>query len=142
VTARESSVGPLGRPLAECGVLYRLAADALVLVHFAFIVFVVLGGFLTWRWRRLAWLHIPAVAWGALIEFMGWICPLTPLEVSLRRMAGGAGYEGGFIAHYILPIIYPAGLTPTIQVMLGVLLVLLNGVAYFVYFKRRNRLRQ
>jgi hypothetical protein len=123
-------------------VLYRLAADALVLVHFAFIVFVVLGGFLTWRWRRLAWLHIPAVAWGALIEFMGWICPLTPLEVSLRRMAGGAGYEGGFIAHYILPIIYPAGLTPTIQVMLGVLLVLLNGVAYFVYFKRRNRLRQ
>ncbi len=122
--------------------LYRLAADALVLVHFAFIVFVVLGGFLTWRWRRLAWLHIPAVAWGALIEFMGWICPLTPLEVSLRRMAGGAGYEGGFIAHYILPIIYPAGLTPTIQVMLGVLLVLLNGVAYFVYFKRRNRLRQ
>jgi hypothetical protein len=122
--------------------LYRIAADALMLVHFAFILFVVLGGFLTWRWRRLAWVHIPAAAWGALIEFMGWICPLTPLEVSLRRAAGGAGYEGGFIAHYITPIIYPAGLTPTIQVILGVLLVLLNGVAYFVYFKRRTRPEQ
>jgi hypothetical protein len=115
--------------------LYRLAADALVVVHLAFIIFVVLGGFLACRWRWLAWLHIPAALWGALIEFMGWICPLTPWENSLRRLAGDAGYEGGFIAHYLTPIIYPSGLTPTIQVLLGSLVVLLNGVAYFVYFK-------
>jgi uncharacterized membrane protein YhhN len=117
--------------------LYRLAADAVLLLHLAFVVFVVVGGFLTWRWRRLAWAHIPCAVWGAAIELMGWICPLTPLEVSLRRQAGQAGYEGGFIQHYILPIVYPAGLTPTIQIGLGLLLVTLNVFAYTVYFRRR-----
>lgn len=117
--------------------LYRLAADSLVLLHFGFIVFVVGGGFLAWRWRRLAWLHVPCALWGATIELMGWICPLTPLENTLRRQAGQAGYDGGFIEHYILPIVYPGGLTPTIQVGLGLLLVALNGLAYTVYFRRR-----
>jgi hypothetical protein len=117
--------------------LYRLAADTVVLLHLAFVVFVVVGGFLAWRWRRLAWAHVPCAAWGAAIELMGWVCPLTPLEVSLRRHAGQAGYEGGFIEHYITPIIYPAGLTPTIQIGLGLLLVTLNVLAYAVYFRRR-----
>jgi hypothetical protein len=120
--------------------LYRLAADAVLLLHLAFVVFVVVGGFLAWRWRRLAWVHVPCAAWGAVIELMGWVCPLTPLEVSLRRQAGQAGYEGGFIEHYILPIVYPAGLTPTIQIGLGLLLVTLNVLAYTVYFRRRPQL--
>ncbi|NIS65263.1 MAG: DUF2784 family protein, partial [Gemmatimonadales bacterium] len=97
---------------------------------------VVTGGFLAWRWRRLALVHIPCALWGALVELMGWICPLTPWEVALRRQAGTAGYEGGFIEHYIIPIIYPSGLTPTIQLGLGVLVVVLNVLAYAVYFWR------
>lgn len=118
--------------------LPRLAADVLVLAHLAFILFVITGGFLAWRWRRLAWVHIPCAAWGAVVEFMGFICPLTPWEIALRRQAGTTGYEGGFIEHYIIPIIYPSGLTPTIQVGLGSLVVGLNLVAYAVYFRRRR----
>lgn len=115
---------------------YRLVADLLVAVHFAFIVFVVAGGFLAWRWRPVAWVHLPAAAWGALIEFAGWICPLTPLENRFRRLAGEAGYEGGFIEHYLIPIIYPAGLTTPVQIVLGAVVVLVNVVAYVVYFGR------
>lgn len=117
--------------------LLRLAADLLVLLHFAFIVFVVVGGFLAWRWRWVAWAHVPCAGWGAAIELMGWICPLTPLEVALRRQAGQAGYEGGFIQHYIVPIVYPGALTPAIQIGLGLLLVALNVFAYAVYFRAR-----
>ena len=82
--------------------LYRLAADTLVLLHLAFTVFAVVGGFLAWRWPRVAWIHIPAAVWGALIEFMGWVCPLTPLENHFRRLAGEAGYAGGFLEHYVI----------------------------------------
>jgi hypothetical protein len=109
---------------------YRIAADLVVALHFLFIAFVVGGGFLTWRWPRLAWVHVPVAAWGALIEFAGWICPLTPLENSLRRAAGEAGYPGGFIEHYIIPIVYPPGLNTGIQVALGVSVLLVNGIAY------------
>jgi hypothetical protein len=119
-------------------VLPRLFADVLVLAHLAFIFFVITGGFLAWRWRRLAWVHLPCALWGALVEFMGWICPLTPWEIALRRQAGMAGYEGGFIEHYIIPVIYPSGLTPAIQVGLGSLVVAVNLVAYVVYFRRRR----
>lgn len=119
--------------------LSRLAADVLVLLHLAFIVFVIAGGFLAWRWRWVAWAHVPCALWGAAIELMGWVCPLTPLEVALRRQAGQAGYEGGFIEHYILPIVYPGGLTPAIQIVLGLLLVGLNAFAYAVYFRTRRR---
>ncbi len=118
--------------------LYRLAADTVVFLHFAFTVFVVLGGFLAWRWRRLAWIHVPAAVWGAFIEFAGWICPLTPLENHFRRLAGEAGYTGGFIEHYLLPVLYPRGLTPTIQIILGIIVVVVNGYAYWVYFRRRR----
>lgn len=93
--------------------LIRLAADAVALLHGAFVLFVVVGGLLVWRcWPRLAWLHLPAIAWGALIEFTGGICPLTPLEQHLRQVIGQAGYAGGFIDHYLWTLLYPAGLTP------------------------------
>jgi len=118
--------------------LYRLTADVLVVVHLGFIIFVVVGGFLAWQWRRLARLHIPIALWGALIEFTGWTCPLTPLENGLRRLAGDVGYDGGFIEHYVIPIIYPATLTSATQVGLGILVLLLNCVAYSVYFTRRR----
>jgi hypothetical protein len=118
---------------------YRLAADALVAAHLAFIVFVVTGGFLAWRWRRLAWLHLPAAIWGTLIEFAGWICPLTPWEFALRRRAGEIGYQEGFIEHYIIPLVYPRDLTPGVQVMLGVLVLVLNVFAYSVYFRHAKR---
>jgi hypothetical protein len=120
-------------------VWYRVAADLVVGLHFAFILFVMLGGFLAWRWRRAAWVHLPVAAWGALIEFAGWICPLTPLENSLRRAAGDAGYAGGFIEHYVIPVVYPSGLTPAIQVALGVAVLVVNGVAYGVLLMRRKR---
>lgn len=110
--------------------LYRLAADLLVLVHFAFIVFVFVGALAVLRWRWLALVHLPVVAWGALVEFMGCICPLTPLEVKMRVAAGGAGYSGGFVEHYILPVIYPDGLTPDVQALLGVLVLMVNGCLY------------
>ena len=89
----------------------RLAADAVALLHLAFVLFAVFGGLPVWRWPRLAWLHLPAVLWGGWIEFSGWTCPLTPLENLLRRAVGEAGYGGGYIDHYLWPPLYPAGLT-------------------------------
>lgn len=118
---------------------YRTLADALVLLHLAFVLFVVFGGFLAWRWRSIAWVHLPAAAWGALIEFTGWICPLTPLENHWRRLAGDTGYAGGFVEHYVVPIVYPAGLTAPTQVALGVLVLAVNLVAYGVYIRQTGR---
>jgi hypothetical protein len=118
---------------------YRIAADLVVALHFAFITFVILGGFVAWRWPRVAWLHVPIALWGALIEFAGWICPLTPLENALRRSAGDAGYAGGFIEHYVIPVVYPAGLTPAFQVALGAAVLFVNGMAYGVLLRRRRR---
>jgi len=110
--------------------LWRMAADALVLVHLGFILFVLLGGLLALRWPRLIWLHLPAVAWGIVVECLHLGCPLTPWENQLRRMAGQAGYDGGFIEHYLIPLIYPAGLTPAIQLWLGAIVVLVNAAVY------------
>jgi hypothetical protein len=107
-----------------------MAADLVVVVHFAFILFVVAGGFLALRWRRVAWIHLPIVAYGTLIEFFGWICPLTPLENWLRIRSGSLGYETSFTEHYILPIVYPAQLTYGLRVVLGILVVVINLVAY------------
>ncbi len=103
-----------------------LLADLVVAAHFLFVLFVVLGGLLVLRWPRVAYLHIPAAIWGAAIEFLGWICPLTPLEHWLRRRSGGAGYSGGFIEHYILPVLYPSALTREIQLILGFLVIAVN----------------
>jgi hypothetical protein len=110
--------------------VYRTLADLVVLVHFAFVLFVVAGALLVLRWRWVAWIHVPAAVWGALIEFAGWICPLTPLEQRLRMMGGSAGYTGGFIEHYILPILYPAGLNRRVQIVLGVLVLAVNVGIY------------
>ena len=102
---------------------WRVLADAVLVLHFAFIAFVVLGGIAVLRWPRLAWLHLPAVAWAAWISFIGGICPLTPLENRLRVLGGESGYSDGFIHHYLTSLIYPAGLTHAIQVALGVFVV-------------------
>jgi uncharacterized membrane protein YhhN len=118
--------------------IYRVLADAVVLFHFSFVLFVVLGGFLLRRWPRLVYLHVPIAVWGVLIEFAGWICPLTPLENHLRRLGGEAGYEGGFIDHYIIPVLYPGGLTRTLQYVLGISALLINILAYVLYFRRRR----
>jgi len=121
--------------------LERLTADAVVLIHFGFVLFVVLGGGLVLHWPRLAWLHLPAVAWGALVEFTGWICPLTPLEQSLRAAAGEASYTGGFVDHYLIPLLYPEGLTRSIQLALGAVVLLVNGTVYGLLLYRRAKRR-
>ena len=119
--------------------LPRLLADAVVVVHGAFVVFAVAGGLLVLRHRGVAWLHVPAVAWAAFIEFSGGVCPLTPLENALRKLAGDRGYSGGFVDHYLTPIIYPAGLTPRIQAALGVAVLVLNVGVYAWAWRRRPR---
>jgi hypothetical protein len=118
---------------------YRLLADLTVIGHGCFVVFVVFGGLLALRWSRVAWLHLPSAVWGALIEFQGWICPLTPLENHLRRLGNEAGYQGGFVEHYVLPLLYPPGLTRNIQIALGVLVLGLNLGVYGLLMWRRTR---
>jgi len=119
--------------------IYRWLADALLAVHAAFVAFVVLGGLAVLRWPKLAWVHVPAAAWGALIEFRGWICPLTPLENAWRMRAGEVGYTGGFIEHYLLPALYPAGLTRPTQWVLGAGVLVANLGAYGVLYRRWRR---
>ena len=111
--------------------VYRLLADSIVILHFLFIVFALFGGFLFfWRkWTIL--LHLPTAIWICVIEFRGWICPLTPLENRLRLAGGAAGYKGGFVEHYLIPIIYPPGLTREIQLILGGLAMGVNLAVYF-----------
>jgi hypothetical protein len=121
--------------------IYRWMADATVLLHGAFVAFVVLGGLVVLKWRRVAWLHLPCALWGVLIEFGGWICPLTPIENELRRRAGEAGYSGGFVEHYVLHALYPSGLTRTVQWALGTFVALLNLGVYAYLFRRRQSTR-
>jgi len=115
-------------------------ADLVLFLHFLFVVFVVCGGALALRWPRIAWLHVPAVAWGVLVEFTGWICPLTPLENRLRHAQGESGYQGDFIAHHILPMLYPNGLTRRDQIVLGGLALCLNAFLYVLVYSRHRRL--
>ncbi|MGE5625030.1 MAG: DUF2784 domain-containing protein [Bacillota bacterium] len=123
--------------------IYGLLADAVVLLHFAFLLFVVFGGLLALRWWNAIWLHLPAVVWGAWIEFYQRSCPLTPLENVLREHAGLGAYTGGFIDHYVLPVIYPPGLTPGVQALLGGLLVAAYAVIYALAWRRhRARTRE
>jgi len=116
-----------------------ILADALVLLHLLFVVFVMTGGFLLVRWPRLLWLHLPAAAWGAFIEFSGGICPLTPLENSLRVLGGGSAYSGDFVERYLLPLLYPAQLTPALQQVLGGVVVGVNLLAYALAYRAWRR---
>ncbi len=118
--------------------LYQTAADLVVLLHLAFIIFVIGGGALALRWRWMPWVHLPAVLWGALLELCGWICPLTPLENWLRGVGGATEYSGGFVEHYVLPILYPAALTREVQVALGVLVCLINAAIYVYLWRFQN----
>lgn len=119
--------------------LWRLAADALLLIHLLFILFAVFGSLGIRRYPWLAMLHLPALAWAALVMLNGWLCPLTPLEIQLRQLAGDAGYHGSFIGHYLLPLIYPPGLTRTVQILLGVGVISLNLVFYGRLLWHRRR---
>lgn len=113
-------------------------ADAVLVVHAAFVLFVAAGGLLVLRWSWVAWLHLPCAAWGAWIEFSGGVCPLTPLENRLRRQAGESGYEGGFIETYVTAALYPEGLTRTHQVVLGAAVVVANLAVYGWAMRRRT----
>lgn len=117
----------------------RLAADAVVALHLAFVVFVVLGGLLTWRTPAMAWLHLPAAAWGAYAELTGTVCPLTPLENALRTSAGASGYSGSFVDQYLMPMLYPLGLTLSDQRLLGALVIAINLAVYAVAIAKARR---
>jgi len=116
--------------------IYRALADFVLLLHMAFVLFAALGGFLAFKWRRVAWFHIPAALWAAHIEFVGWECPLTPLENWLRRQGGEAGYQTGFIERYLLPLIYPAPFSRSLHVVLGLLVMSVNLAIYWWIWRR------
>ena len=117
------------------GILYRWLADLTVLLHLIFVVFAVAGGLLVLRWRRVFWIHMAALIWAAAVEFFGWICPLTPLENWFRQRSGEGEYHTGFVAHTILPVLYPAGLTRNVQIVLGFSVIFVNLVIYSWIFK-------
>lgn len=119
--------------------LDRRLADLVLVVHLAFVAFVILGGLTALRWPRLAWIHIPVALYGAAVEFLGFICPLTPLEVWLRQRGGEAGYSGGFVEHYVTAALYPAGLTRQLQFELGTIVLVINAVIYAFWWRRRRR---
>ncbi|MHC6225238.1 DUF2784 domain-containing protein [Pseudomonas sp. X10] len=119
--------------------LYRTAADALLLLHLAFILLVLFGGLLVLKWRAALFIHLPALVWGLAVECLHLDCPLTAWENQMLAAAGQAGYQGGFIEHYIWPLIYPAGLTAQVQVLLGAFVLLFNLGIYAYVFRRRRR---
>ena len=120
---------------------YKFLADLILLIHFSFILFIVFGGFTVLKWRRIIYYHIPAALWGAVIEISGWGCPLTPLEIELRVRAGSGFYTGSFINHYLTPIVYPPGLTQPLQYYLAAGLIIINGAAYYIIWKKLRESR-
>ena len=118
---------------------YSWLADLILCIHAGFVLFVICGGLLVLRWRWIAWLHLPAVAWGAFVEFSGWICPLTPLENWLHAQGGEATYRSDFIAQYLLPVLYPGGLTRDLQLLLGTVVVVLNTAVYWWLWRMQAR---
>ena len=115
--------------------LSHVAAIVIAALHLAFIAFVIFGGFLVLRWPRLLWVHLPAAVWGVLIEWFSWYCPLTKWENHFLQQAGRAGYSGGFVAHYIMPVIYPAGLTRGLEIAIGAFVLVLNAGIYMRVFR-------
>ena len=120
---------------------YKFLADLIVLIHFSFILFVVFGGFMALKWKKLIYIHIPAALWGTAISIIGWVCPLTPLEIELRVRAGSGSYTGGFIDHYLIPIIYPPGLTRGIQYYLAAGVIIINATAYYLFWRKYRKSR-
>ncbi len=119
---------------------YTLAANAIVLLHLGYVMFVVIGGLLVFRWRWISLLHLPAVVWSVLLELRGWLCPLTPLELMFREAGGQAGYSGGFIEHYILPVLYPVDLDRTMQIAIGSFVIVINLALYgWLLWRLKNR---
>ncbi len=121
--------------------VYRALADLVVVLHLAFIVFVVAGGLLALHWRWAPLVHLPAALWGVFVEVSGSVCPLTPLENALRHAAGASGYSGGFLEHYLAPVIYPPALSHATQLVLAGLVVLANALVYWGVWRRRARAR-
>jgi hypothetical protein len=119
--------------------IFRLLADLIVLIHLAFVVFVVLGGLLVIRWPRVLWVHLPAAAWGAWVEFAGWICPLTPLENWFRMRGGDVAYTASFVEQYLIPLLYPASLSRELQYSLGATVVVVNLLVYAMLVRRSAR---
>jgi hypothetical protein len=118
--------------------MHAVLADLVLVMHFVFVLFVVLGGLLVLRWPRAAWVHVPAAVWGIAIEFAGWICPLTPLENRLRELAGQSTYEGDFIARHLMPLIYPEGLNRAAQIALGFGGLAFNAAIYVIVWRRKR----
>jgi hypothetical protein len=116
--------------------LFHTFADLVVVAHAAFVVFVLLGGLLVLKWPWVMTLHVPAAAWGAIVECAGWLCPLTPLENWLRELAGDQAYEGDYVIRYLLPMLYPAELTRDLQIVLGGMVLMVNGAVYTWLWRR------
>ena len=119
--------------------MYSVLADAVAVAHVLFIAFVLAGGALVLRWPRVAWVHLPAAAWGAFVEFMGWVCPLTPLENRFRQLAGAAASERDFVTRFLLPVIYPDGLTLAVQRILGALVIAVNLALYALVIRKQRK---
>lgn len=119
--------------------LYVILANIVVIIHFAFVLFVILGGLLVLRWPRLAWFHLPAALWGMGIEIIGWICPLTPLENWLREKGGAEAYETGFIEHYLLPLLYPEAIPKWMQIAMGLFVLVINLIFYGFLLQRLRK---
>jgi len=119
--------------------VYNLLADVIVLAHFLFIAFVICGGFLVIRWPRVAFVHLPAAIWGAVVEIFGWVCPLTPLENNFRLLAGNSSYSGDFVARYLIPLIYPENLTTTIQQLFGGVVITVNMIIYTIAVRKHKK---
>lgn len=119
--------------------MYNILADAIVVIHFLFIAFVICGGLLVIRWPRISFAHLPAAVWGAAVEIFGLVCPLTPLENRFHNLAGNASYSGDFISRYLLPVIYPENLTTTIQQVLGGLVIAINIIIYVIAIRKHRK---
>lgn len=118
---------------------YSWLADLILCLHVGFVLFVIVGGLLVLKWRWVAWLHLPAAVWGAVVEFTGWICPLTPLENWLRAQDGKNSYRSDFIGQYLLPVLYPEDLTRDLQLLLGTVVVVLNAAVYWWVWRMQER---
>lgn len=119
--------------------LYKFLADIVLILHLFFILFVLFGAILAFKFPKIVWFHLPIATYGALITFYRWICPLTPLENYFRALAGEQGYEGGFIAHYILPVIYPSGVTTGLTITMGLTVIIWNGIIYGLLIYRNKK---